>query len=274
MEQKAPVKSKHTAEKGGDAAHQPAQDLSDRAVTPIQNNLPSFPWGGLAKWLGAIGAIGGVVLHLLGYISHQAYLEAWGIDPGLFPKSTDATLVTGYYAFVERSVTLISAVKQVAGYLWWTIPALALYLFIISRLGKPSRNYKKRYRTQHPAGWVSDLFKSLALTISIFAGVPIALVFAVLILAVPAILGQNVGQSSATKEMAFFREGCDAQPSGRRCIELRKDGKTLARGFPIESSESHIALFDITEKRVRALERDGTELLVDPLRGTPNTGKN
>ena len=67
--------------------------------------------------------------------------------------------------------------------------------------------------------------------------------------------------------------GCDAQPSGRRCIDLRKDGKTFARGFPIDSSESHIALFDVIEKRARALERDGTELLVDPTRDKPDTKK-
>lgn len=241
--------------------------------TPTLDGKKLIPWGSLGKWAAGIGAAGGIILHLLGYVSHQAYLETWGIDPGLFPKSTDASVINGYYAFVERTVTVISAVKQMAHYLYWAIPALTLYLFLLLHFGKPSRNYQLRNKTQRSAGWVGDLFKSLALTISTLAGVPIALFFAVFLLAIPVILGQNVGQTNAKNEMNLFREGCDAQPNGRRCIDLRKDGKTFARGFPIDSSESHIALFDVIEKRARALERDGTELLVDPTRDKPDTKK-
>lgn len=274
MRRKAPVELKQAVEKGAEEAHQQAHNPGGRVKESIQSNPPSLSWGSLAKWLGGIGAVGGVILHLMGYISHQAYLEAWGIDHGLFPKPTDATVINGYYAFVERTITFLSAIKQMANYLFWAIPALTLYLFIILRFSKPSRNYKVRNKTQRSGGWVGDLFKSLAVTISTLAGIPIALFFAVFVLAVPVILGQNVGQSNAKNEMVLFREGCDAQPSGRRCIDLRKDGETLARGFPIDSSESHIALFDVDEKRARALEREGTELLVDPVRSTPNTGKN
>lgn len=270
MGQKKPGESKQVA---AETAHLELQSGGDQAKKPMQDGPKPFPWGALAKLLAGIGAVGGIILHLMGYVSYQAYLTAWGIDPGLFPKPTDATVINGYYAFMERTVTLFSAVRQGTGYFLGAIAAVTFYVFILLRINKSNSNsnYKIRRLAQRAPGWGRDLAKSLLLTFTMLAGVPIALFFAVFVLTVPAILGQNFGQSAAKNEMALFRMGCDVQPDGRRCVDLRKDGKTIARGFPIDSSESHMALFDVAEKRARALERDGTELLVDPTRYKADT---
>lgn len=263
MAQKRTGGTKVVAQQLGNKKHadDQAPDSEERASGKIEPK--EFPWGALAKGFAGIAAVGGVILHLMGYVSHQAYLETWGIDPGLFPKPTDATVINGYYAFVDRAAALLSAARQGATHFLLAAVIVALYIFILSRIGKLSTSGKLRALVRRTPDWLSDLAKSLVLTLTMLGGIPIALVLAAFVLAVPAILGQNFGQSIAKKEMTVYRDGCNAEGNSRMCVELRKDGKTIARGFLIESSESHVALFDVSEKRARALSRDGMELLVD-----------
>jgi hypothetical protein len=70
--------------------------------------------------------------------------------------------------------------------------------------------------------------------------------------------------------MKEFNKGCwpDKVKLDYLCSDISRDGKLLARGFLIDSSASHIALYDVDVKKARLFERDKTEVI-----GTPDKPK-
>lgn len=253
--------------KRNDEAHEKEEGVVI-ANGAAQEKSNAFSWGVLAKLFAGIAAVGGLVLHMMGYISHRTYLSAWGLDPGLFPKPADAIIIHGFYAVVDRTVTMLTVINESGEKLLLAVIAMATLLFIsvgVSRIGGSGQDTRiHRYFSRLPK-WCGDLFASMAVAFSALAVVPVVLAFAVIVLAIPALLGENYGQVAATRERASYEPGCQKKAGAPRCVELRKDGKIAVRGFLIESSESHIAMFDVAEKRARALERSGTELFADPM---------
>ncbi|WP_143696843.1 hypothetical protein [Variovorax sp. YR752] len=72
-------------------------------VKPASQESKSIPWSGILKAAAAIGtAVGGYLVHLSGSISHRNYVYEWGLDSGLFPLSTEATFIEGFYALIDR----------------------------------------------------------------------------------------------------------------------------------------------------------------------------
>lgn len=254
----------------------PAADQSGNVPTdPPQPKQAEFTWASLAKIMAAVGTVGGLVMHLVGYITHQSYLTAWGIDPGLFPKAVDDIAMTGYYAVIDRSASILSIMKDEAWKLLGPGVAIMVYAFILLRLSKSEKRKKIVRVFQQIPDWVSDLAKSLGVTTVVLGSVPIALFLTIFALFVPAIFGHTYGISLAEREQKTYMAGC-TQAGSSKCIELRKDGKTIARGFTLESSTSHLAIFDVHEMRARAIERAGTELIADTPRkmSEGNEGRN
>jgi hypothetical protein len=62
--------------------------------------------GKLAAAAGITG--GGLLLHFLRAISHRTYLNALSLDAGLFPRTTDWTMITGYYMAMDRFTAMFS----------------------------------------------------------------------------------------------------------------------------------------------------------------------
>lgn len=61
-------------------------------------------------------------------------------------------------------------------------------------------------------------------------------------MAVPAALGETAGKSAAENEALEYGKGC--QLSKMSCVELKREGEVIATGFVLDSSPSHIAIFD------------------------------
>ncbi|MFA6016254.1 MAG: hypothetical protein WC742_14435 [Gallionellaceae bacterium] len=197
---------------------------------------------------------------MMGFLSYRTYFTEWGIDPGLFPHSTDAIIINGFYVLADRTVAIFSATSQNT---YLAVAAgLTVYIFLIFRMGTLGKYLRSPWR---PPEWLTDLAKSAMMTSVIMGVVPFAVVVSVIVLVTPADLGERTGRSQAKEEMKRYLAGCNQKDAKDKCIEIRREGKTVAHGFLIESSESHIALFDVDKKQARALEREGTELLVDTL---------
>ena len=95
-------------------------------------------------------------------------------------------------------------------------------------------------------------------TVALF---PIVLIVLISILLIPAAGGEAVGKQAAKNQQEKFSAGCSAEYGKEKCIELRRDGKVVTRGFLIDSSTTHVALYDVDEKRPRVIERAGTEFV-------------
>lgn len=242
---------------------------STSAISKDAQNLPDMgpslfsevSWKGLVAAMAAFGTVGGIVLHVLGYVFHQTYLSTWNIDTGLFPKSMDDTAMAGYYAFMDRSVNILSAVIESAYLLIGFALMLFVATFIALHFGKSGEKRKLAPRVRCLPEWMRDFAVSLVASAGTVAMFPLALIVLISILLIPAAGGEAVGKQVAKNQQEKFLAGCGSEFGRDKCIELRREGKVVARGFLIDSSTTHVAVYDVEEKRPRVIERAGTEFV-------------
>lgn len=215
-------------------------------------------WSGVLSLLTALAAVGTVTLHIVGMASHRAYLEFWGIDAGVFPKSTDLVLINGYYGLVNQSALALLGI--LANFGWWAAAAagVALYLFILLSPWDAGSGAVGAWLTGR-AAWVQRLARYLAGTLLVAAIIPAMLTAWTAVMIVPDAVGAASGRAHAEREAAEFTKGCEK--SKRVCVELKKDGQALGLGFVLNGSPSYIAIFDAQLKRARVIPREAVELI-------------
>lgn len=209
--------------------------------------------------LSVMVAVGTVLLHAVGTIAHTRYLWSWGVDPNLFPKTTDWNLIFGYYALFDRA---FAALSGVVGELLWFIGAALLaaaYVTLLLSVGSGESEGMKRILNALPARFRSGA-KRFILTFLVLCLLPFALAVITSLMAVPGALGESAGRSFSEKKLADFKKGC-AQ-SLAPCVEVRRDGNPLATGYLLDSSASHVAILEISSKHARTIPLAGVELVV------------
>jgi hypothetical protein len=224
----------------------------------------------VAELLAAIITLGGLALNFLGKVSHEIYLKSLGIDADLFPKAIDWNVIHGYYVLCDRmlyaSSTLLGDKKTfilvMAG-----IISLTLYIYLLSFVTKPRAPESVRKKLAWIPAWPKKLVLVLLIACTATIAIPAVLAAALILLAIPAAIGRSEGIAQAKKDLQIFSQGCEKAPIENRCIELQKDGKPFEpniQGFSIDSSESHVALYDINLKKVRVIELSGIGIMTDP----------
>lgn len=222
-----------------------------------------FSWASLAKILAALGTVGGLLLHLIGHIGHQSYIAEWGLDPGIFPKPLDEIMVFGYIAIMDRSISILSLLGNQKWQILGIWAAITVYVYVVWYLEKSAKREKVTKIFERLPERLADLLKSALGTALILAVFPAGLYLVAVGTVIPAALGDSYGRSSAQEEYRRFVLGCAPVSGGSHCFDVLKNGKRIAYGYLIDSSATHIALFDVEAKRARAILREGTELLAD-----------
>lgn len=237
------------------------------AVPKAIQSSDGFSWASLAKILAAFGTVGGLLLHLIGRIAQQSYVSEWGLDPGLFPKPLDEIMVLGYFAVMDRSISILSLLANQKWQILGIWAAITVYVYVIWLLEKsPKREQVTRLFKSLPER-LADLLKSALGTALVLAVFPAGLYLVAVGTVIPAALGDSYGRSAAQGEYRRFVNGCAAATGGDHCFEVLKNGKRVAYGFRIDSSATHIGLFDVDAKRARAILREETELIADQRAG-------
>lgn len=214
-------------------------------------------WPTALSLVTALVAAGTVALHLIGHVKHRQYLKHWGIDAGLFPKSADWTVINGYYGIVDRFVAILIAML---GNLHWLAAAaiiLGVYVFIL--LSPAGISDEAPAWLLRQSAWRRRLIRQMLLTALFVSVVPCALFLLIAFMAVPAALGETAGRAAAENEAAEYRKGC--QTSKIACVELKRGGEVIATGFVLDSSPSHIAIFEAHDQRSRVLAMDKLEAM-------------
>lgn len=220
--------------------------------------------GKLAAAAGITG--GGLLLHFLGAISHRTYLNALSLDAGLFPRTTDWTMITGYYMAMDRFTAMFSLFVANAWIALVGMFSMALYMFCVQQAGRfTEQKLKGTAPPRWLKGWPAELASVLMIASIVCLSIPLTLALAILLMVGPAALAETAGQQAAQRDLAQFRKGCAAALATAKCMEIHKNGTLVARGFLIDSTESHIAIFDVDQQRAHAMERAGTELLGEVL---------
>ena len=232
-------------------------------------------WGAL---LAASGAVAAYVLHACGHALHETYLSLFGVDPGAFPRSLDAIAVLGQFAVSDRSMAVLTDWAFADGAFVAKVFAFIFCYFFVCFLmmrwlveWKALDKFKVMAQEKKLRAWLVNFSVSFLGACGGTFALPLAAVFLFLITWLPLQLGQAAALSVYKSQMAVFVAGCDvpavARSSSMRCFELRKADAKLAKGFLIDSSTTHVAVFDVDLMQARVLERAGTELRVVALAG-------
>lgn len=228
-----------------------------------EENTPSRKWFALS-WpvalsaLTAIAAAGTAALHLIGEVQHRSYLQYWNVDANFFPKPVDWILINGYYGVFDRMAAILTAVLANLPWLAVATVILGLYLFLLRSSVASGSGEPPTWLLRLPH-WGQRLIRQLLLTALFVAAVPLALLLLAIFMAVPALLGEIAGKAAAQREAVEYMKGC--QDSKIPCVELRREGEVVATGFVLESSSSHIAVFDAQAQRGRVLALEKLEIL-------------
>ena len=223
-----------------------------------QHRLIRPTWLGVLSFLTALVGVGTVTLHVVGVASHRAYLQFWGIDAGVFPKSTDLVLINGYYGLVNQSALAFLGI--LANFGWWAAAAVgvALYLFVLLSPWNAGSGAVAKWLAGR-AAWVQRLARYLAGTFLVAVSIPVVLIAWTAVMIVPDAVGAASGKAHAEREAAEFTKGCEK--SKQPCVELKKGGESLGSGFVLDGSPSYIAIFDAQLKRARVIPREAVELI-------------
>jgi hypothetical protein len=238
------------------------KNMGEQHKVAEANKGAAFYLSVLVKVIAAIAAVGGIGFHFLGLVVHIAYLRDWGIDAGLFPKPTDWLMTNGAVAYVDRTTTMLAAAHTITG----RLAMGALLLFLAAMLAHHFSHHPVIKSAPTKVGsWPRSFGFAVVSTLITFGLVPIAMLFFTTVIAPPWLMGETYGAAAAQRERAIFNRGCPTGPVGYRCIDVRKGNQLLVRGFLIESSTTHIAIYDPEARRTRTIPREGTELITDPL---------
>jgi hypothetical protein len=209
---------------------------------------------------GAAAAVTGLVLHVLGNACHSRYLQFFGIDPGVFTKSIEWQLMKGYDAFLDRSLKLL----QMTLVHWHE----SLIIFGAAFCMAMMIEIAKRHRPSRPPRpwWLQALGRSFAWGLAAPYGVPILIITISLIVVWPGLAGEDYGADLAQADLAIFKAGCQQANPRYRCITVDRDGMSLSKGFLIDGSDKHLALYDVNLSKAIVLEREHITLITEQIR--------
>lgn len=111
--------------------------------------------------------------------------------------------------------------------------------------------------------WTSGVIRNLLASTFVLAGIPIAVMFMMAILLLPAVVGETAGKDVAVKEMARFMAGCDGDDANTsvNCSQIVMGDSVLATGYIIDASQSHVAIFDPATRRTTVMEMAGKTVI-------------
>ncbi|MFP8780123.1 hypothetical protein [Hydrogenophaga sp. RWCD_12] len=243
---------------------------STKSSTTLEQKPPrvqSLNWTTALSVLTALVALGSVILHFIGDVSHRQYLKFWGIDAGLFPKSTDWILINGYYSLVTRFIAILEVIFKNVHWLATAAILLGLYMgFLLTPIGS-GRGVMHEWLQRRSARY-RNFLRITYFTALLVGALPLAMFVLTSVMVIPAALGEEAGRAAAENELDVFRKGCSI--STPRCVEARREGQLVATGFVLDSSTSYLAIFDERTQQGRVIPLDKVELVsARPIASSP-----
>ncbi|SDY89708.1 hypothetical protein SAMN04487939_10834 [Lysobacter sp. yr284] len=214
----------------------------------------------------AIGAVfaslGGVCLHLAGYIAQKSYLLAFNIDPDGFTREADWLMVNGYYSTIPPVSLISRSIFSEASFGLFVFAAVVVVAVKLGSRREPAASRKKNSKDDNkPQHKSFELFafaiESFLFSVLTWAGTYALMLGAFMIFLIPGAIGETAGADAAAADASKFAKGCQAD---NPCAELWKDDKPVASGFVLATSSEQIAFYDVRLKLVRQLERSGMEV--------------
>lgn len=235
--------------------------MSQENISDSSKERLALQWPAMLRVLTVFVAIGTVALHLIGDVRHRQYLHYWGIDAGLFPKTTDWILINGYYGIVDRFAVILTAIF---GNMHWLLVAtvfIGVYVFVLQTPVSKTPGKLTKWILNR-SEWQQRLARYIILIGMAVAMMPITLILLTALMVIPAALGESGGEAAAASQKAEIIKGC-GQPR-TPCVEIKKDGVRIANGFVIDTSAAYVAIYDTEIQRSRVIPLDKMEFVSNP----------
>lgn len=207
--------------------------------------------------LTALAGTAAVTLHLIGIIRHQTYLTHWGIDVGLFPKTTDWLLTNGFHGLLDETVTLLSVVLSNLAWVAVAFWAVSAYIKLLE--------WTEAHTPPLDRGSLSPFARKLAAVVDQMrlpalatAAVVVSLAVFLMLMLIPAALGEWSAKAAIRRATPEYLKGCAA--SKYPCVSVMDNDRVVMTGYLLDSSPSHLAIFDAATQRGRSINRGTLEV--------------
>lgn len=227
---------------------------------PEEAEAKAVRWGRLAK-AAVISAVpaAAAMLYFVGSESHEVQLAVLGVDYGPFKKSTEWLLIRGFH------VTKVQLAEISPHLLNWAVLVAVAVLAALVHVSTWAGKAIDRKIPKTPPAWVRHPLVNLGMTTwlstAVYLILPMFVILMVLLMMAGTAFGKTAGRDLALRQLAMYKKGCDAATLLHTCFEIRKGDEKIAKGFILDSSESHVAFFDVDMQASRVLERAGTEVV-------------
>jgi len=185
--------------------------------------------------------------YLVGAFLHTQYLDDFHVPGGIYPESPQDIFIFTYLALLEWVAAVATAVTQEFRLLAAFSGLVVLILLLNEEVGKSFAKDGIKLRlwmkNSHDAGRTAGAFLVLPI-MTITATYLLCIGIAIVVIA-PPMLGFFGASRMSAADMKNFSGGC-SKPAKKSavCNELYFEGKFIARGFVIDSSENHISLYE------------------------------
>lgn len=226
--------------------------------TPVPPARFRWSWASFLSLATALVAVGSATLHLVGSIWHWQYLSHWGVDAKLFPQATDQILLTGFYALFDRLLLLLTALIKESYLVLLAVAVLFLFALLVDALTDKAVDVVVKV-AHNGRPWRKRALQGVMLGMGLTSFALLATFVLVALMGIPAAAAEMSAKKTAEGHSADFAKGCAA--SKRSCIEIKRAGQAPILGYLLESSPTHLAVFDAGLRRSRTLSRDGVEVI-------------
>lgn len=226
----------------------------------------SVKWGLVPKILSTLTlffTVAGVGLYAFGRFYDQAFLSHFGLSSQWFTASKETYIQQGF-AVATHYVTLDFAKSQLVVIVsfFFIVLILCVYDFFIA-WGKPANTFHSwRQAYLRPLladqSTVEQRLKATTVVMIVSVGILFLTSFLLNVLMTPIRYGTQWG-SQAAQDLVHTLS-TDEQASSARFVELHKEDKLLAKGYPIAYGEGRIALYDPKTQTVRTFHTDDVEV--------------
>ncbi|MEN5271975.1 hypothetical protein [Stenotrophomonas lactitubi] len=228
--------------------------MKDRqAVGSGTQEVRSLDWGKLTVAATSIAAIGGVLMYWIGSTARSAYLAALGVPSEGFSLTRDALFELGAAALVHAASEFPHLIQGHPAPFIIFVAGIALVALIFKWPVDSSKLTRKRQLTPRK--------RAIAYAVLVAALLPMIGMmtssFTLLIIAIPAAVGQSAGSSWAAN---IRREVCTPRAT-EPCVELWRDQARLGCGAVIAESSTRLAFLDKSSGLTRVLDIQGVETL-------------
>ena len=218
--------------------------------------------GFLSKQLGLLFSVLIIpLLYAIGYSYDLGYLNQYNIDIQMFHSSIDHYFIIAFYAFSNVVISIFPYFNKWDIMLLCAVFAVIFYLILWS-IQFNAEGKIISWQNNFIRGTNSKfLFISISISTLFIALLFVFFICIFLLISLP-VMSYKEGKNDAKQEITNYRSCEEINTKLKGCVFITQEGKPIAKGRLVTSSEKYVAVFDGTQTRVIPIESKEINIVV------------